>query len=83
MSIVSHFNLSNYFTIFVYLSVFLFICFFYLINIILILKYRTIFYDKIFKTKYESTISILDSKENEIEEETIDVNKKEDKSEGN
>ena len=83
MSIVSHFNLSNYFTIFVYLSVFLFICFFYLINIILILKNRTIFYDKIFKTKYESTISIPDSKENEIEEETIDVNKKEDKSEGN
>ena len=83
MSIVSHFNLSNYFTIFVYLSVFLFICFFYLINIILILKNRTIFYDKIFKTKYESTILIPDSKENEIEEETIDVNKKEDKSEGN
>ena len=83
MSIVSYLNLDNYFTIFIYLSVFLFICFFYLINIILILKNRTIFYDKIFKTKYESTILIPDSKENEIEEETIDVNKKEDKSEGN
>ena len=69
MSIVSYLNLDNYFTIFIYLSVFLFICFFYLINIILILKNRTIFYDKIFKTKYESTILIPEVKESEELEE--------------
>ena len=63
MSIVNHLNLSNYLTIFVYLGVFLFICFFYLINVILILKNRTIFYDKLFKTKYESTIILPKSKE--------------------
>ena len=53
--IVSYLNL-DYLAIFLYLFVFLFICFFYLINLILILKNKTIFYDKIFKTKYESTI---------------------------
>ena len=53
--IVSYLNL-DYLAIFLYLFVFLFICFFYLINLILILKNKIIFYDKIFKTKYESTI---------------------------
>ena len=37
--------------------------------IILILKNRTIFYDKIFKTKYESTILIPEVKESEELEE--------------
>lgn len=68
MFISSFLNLSSYLTIFVYLGTFLFICLFYLINVILLLKNKKIFYDKFFKVKYESTILLPDIKENEKKE---------------
>ena len=56
MIIVNNINLSAVSSIWVYLGSFMIIIFFYLINIFLLLKNGRIYYDKIFKITYLSTI---------------------------
>lgn len=63
---ISYLNLNTFISFILYVLVLLGIFTFYLTNIILILKDKTIFYDKLFKVTYESTILI----EEEIHDES-------------
>ena len=63
---ISYLNLNTFISFILYVLVLLGIFTFYLTNIIIILKEKTIFYDKLFKVTYESTILI----EEEINDES-------------
>ena len=61
-NIVNNINLSTISSIWIYLGSFIFIIFFYIINIFLLLKNGKIYYDKVFKITYLSTIDEVNEK---------------------
>ncbi len=65
--IVNYLNLNTFISFILYFLILLGIFTFYLTNIIIILKYKKIFYDKLFKTTYESTILIEEEIHDEFE----------------
>ena len=56
--IINYLNLNTFMSFILYALILLGIFVFYLTNIVIILKEKTIFYDKLFKVTYESTILV-------------------------
>lgn len=59
LSFITFVNINSHTKIYIFLISIIFILVFYLINILIILFKKKIYYDKIFKFKYESTIDEL------------------------
>lgn len=66
-AIINYLNLNTFIIFILIVLVLLGVFTFYLTNIIIILKDKTIFYDKLFKVTYESTILIEEAIEDEFE----------------